>query len=43
MGVQRYVMVPHEASALEIVKEIGEVVTDVLWWFRKLVPNLMFL
>ena len=29
MGVQIYVMVAHEASAVEIVKEVGEVVTDV--------------
>ena len=43
MGVQRYVMVPHKASAAEIVKEVGEVVTGVLCWCRKLVPDLMYL
>ena len=36
-------MVPHSASAVEIVKEVGEVFTVVLWWCRKLVPNLMYL
>ena len=43
MGVQRYVMVPHKASAVEIVKDLGEVFTVVLWWCRKLVSKLMYL
>ena len=29
MGVQRYAMVPRESSAVEIVKEVCEVVTGV--------------
>ena len=44
IGVQRYVMVPHLASAIEIVGAlVGEVVTGVLWQCRKLVPDLMHL
>ena len=42
IGVQRYAMDPRLASAAEIVKEVGGVVTGVLWC-RKLVPNLMYL
>ena len=40
MGVQRYEMVPHLASAVEIAKEVGEEVTGVLWWCRKLAPKV---
>ena len=36
-------MVPQQDSAVEIVKDVGEVVTGVLWWCEKLVPNLMYL
>ena len=42
MGVQRYVMVPRQASAVEIVIVVG-VVTGVLWYCGKLVPNLLYL
>ena len=31
MGVQRYVMVPHYATAVEIVAVVGEVATGVSW------------
>ena len=36
-------MVPRYASAMEIVAVVGGVVIGVLWWCKKLVPNLMYL
>ena len=38
-----YVMVPRYASAVEIVLVVGEVVTGVIWWCRKLMHSLMYL
>ena len=43
IGDQWYMMVPRWAYALEIVAVVGGVVTGVLWYCRKLVPNLMYL
>ena len=42
IGVQWYVMVRRYASAIEIVVVVGGVVTGILRWCRKLVPNIKY-
>ena len=43
VGVQMYVMVPRQVSAVEMVVVVGGVVNGVLWDCSRLVPNLMYL